>query len=201
MIVDNYRVLRKYLKSSFHVLPVRTYSEVHGFMQEAVKERDMSRPYQIILLILLMATMFACGLITNPINQAKGLASTAEAVASAMPIETLQALPSAMPDVSGMLNPTGKPASDWKGIPIMPQATAGQEFSEHNYSFKAPVAATDVQAFYDEKMKSLGWQSAVGFQVTGKGGIMIFQNGKDLLTVTITPDLQNDREVVVIFQK
>ncbi len=161
----------------------------------------MSRPYQFLLLILLMAAMLACGLITNPINQAQGLASTAKAVASSMPIETLQALPSALPDISGMLNPTGKPVPDWKGIPIMPQATAGQEFSDHDYSFKAPVAATDVQAFYDEKMKSLGWQSAVGFQVTGKGGLMVFRNGSDLLTITITPDPQDDKAVVVIFRK
>lgn len=161
----------------------------------------MSRLSKYLLLIVLMAATLACGLITNPINQAKGLASTAQAVASSMPIETLQALPSAMPDVSGMLNPTGKPASDWKDIPIMPQATAGQEFSEHNYSFKALVAAADVQAFYDEKLKSLGWQSAVGLQVTGKGGIMVFQKGSELLTITIAPDPQDDKTVVVIFQK
>ena len=59
----------------------------------------MSRIFKFTLLSILILFSFACGLITNPLNQAKGLASTAEAIATANPVSvsTLEALPSSMP--------------------------------------------------------------------------------------------------------
>ena len=57
----------------------------------------MSRIFRVTLLPILILFSFACGLISNPINQAKGLASTAEAIATSHPVTTLEALPSSMP--------------------------------------------------------------------------------------------------------
>src|SRR5262245_41349756 len=98
----------------------------------------MSRFYRFTLVFVLAAASLACGLITGTIDQAKNLASTAEAMASAMPMETFQAMASAMPsgmpnmpglpNVGDYLDPKGAPVSDWNGIPIMSQASAGQEF-------------------------------------------------------------------------
>ena len=45
----------------------------------------MSQIFRFMLLSILVLFTFACGLITNPLNQAKGLASTAEAIATANP--------------------------------------------------------------------------------------------------------------------
>ncbi|HEY9151471.1 MAG TPA: hypothetical protein VIN60_01195 [Anaerolineales bacterium] len=169
----------------------------------------MSRVFRFTLLSTLILFSFACGLISNPLNQAKGLASTAEAIAtsnpgalstlqalpSSMPLSTLEALPSSMPDIGQYLNPTGKPVSNWNGIPIMTQATAGQEFNKNTYSFKANAAAADVQTFYADQLKTLGWTSTFSAQGGGQGGVMIFNKGTSVLTITIAP---SSNSIVVI---
>jgi hypothetical protein len=167
----------------------------------------MSRIFRFILLSTLILFSFACGLITNPLNQAKGLASTAEAIASAnpastlealpssMPLSTLEALPSSMPEVEKYLNPTGKPVSNWNDIPIMTQASAGQEFDKHTYSFKADATATDVQTFYTDQLKALGWSSSFSAQGGGQGGVMLFTKGTTVLSITIAP---SNKSVVVL---
>ena len=171
----------------------------------------MSRIFKFTLISILVLFTFACGLITNPLNQAKGLASTAEAIATAnpvstlealpssMPLSTLEALPSSIPDVGQYLNPTGKPVSNWNGIPIMTQATAGQEFNKNTYSFKATANATDVQTFYTNQLKTLGWNSSFSAQGGGQGGVMLFTKGTDVLSITITTS-GNDVVVLLITQ-
>ena len=93
----------------------------------------MRRVYQLMLWTILIATVLACGLISNPLSGAKNLASTAESMASA--------IPSGLPDVSKYLNPQGTPVSEWNGIPVMTQATAGQEFSKSTYSYRVSGVA------------------------------------------------------------
>jgi len=169
----------------------------------------MSRVFKFTVLSMLILFSFACGLITNPLNQAKGLASTAEAIAtsnpgslstlealpSSMPLSTLEALPSSMPAVGQYLNPTGKPVSNWNGIPIMTQATAGQEFNKNTYSFKATASTTDVQTFYTTQLKALGWASSFSAQGGGQGGVMFFTQGSQVLSITITT---SGKDVVVL---
>jgi hypothetical protein len=157
----------------------------------------MSRIFKFTLLSLLILFSVACGLISNPLNQAKGLASTAEAIATANPVSvsTLEALPSSMPNVSQYLNPTGTPVSNWNNIPIMPQATAGQEFNKTTYSFKANATPTDVQTFYAGQLKGLGWSSTFSAQGGGQGGVMLFTKDSSILTITIT---SSDKGVVVL---
>jgi hypothetical protein len=173
----------------------------------------MSRVFRFILLSILILFSFACGLITSPLNQAKGLASTAEAIATAnpvsistiealpssMPLSTLEALPSSMPEIGKYLNPTGKPVGNWNNIPIMTQATAGQEFNKNTYSFKASAAATDVQTFYAGQLKTLGWSSSFSAQGGGQGGVMLFTKDSKVLTITITPS-SNSVVVLLILQ-
>jgi hypothetical protein len=161
----------------------------------------MSRISKFTLLSILILFSFACGLITNPLNQAKGLASTAEAMATANPVSmsTLEALPSSMPEMGQYLNPTGKPVGNWDDIPIMPQATAGQEFNKNTYSFKANASAADVQTFYAGQLKTLGWTSSFSAQGGGQGGVMLFTKGTSVLSITITSS-GNDVVVLLITQ-
>jgi hypothetical protein len=143
--------------------------------------------------------LLACNFVTQPVRDVENLAETAQSIGSAIPIETLQALPSAipaetlealatnMPDFGNILNPQGAPVQEWKAIPIMPQATVGQEFSENNtYSFKANVTPKEVQDFYNEKLTALGWNQPFDVPIEGDAGIMVFQKGSSVLTVTIT---------------
>lgn len=164
----------------------------------------MSRLSKILLLVLVVVFILACNTVTKPIGDAKNVASTAQAFASSMPLETLQsiatalpmqtleALPSSMPqletalpNVENMFNPKGTPVSNWKDIPIMDGATAGQEFSDTSYSFATPSTPADVQTFYNAKMKDLGWSSLFGSSVTNDGGLLLFQKDKTALTITI----------------
>jgi len=182
----------------------------------------MSRLSRILSLIVLLVFLLACNLVTQPLNEAQNLAQTAQAVASSLPIETLQAaasqiasaipaetlqaLPSAMPslealasalpDFGNMFDPQGAPVQEWRGIPILPQAIAGQEFSENNtYSFKANVTAKEVQDFYNEKLAALGWSQPFSLPIETEGGLMVFRKDQDSLAVTITP---SEGSVVVL---
>ena len=173
----------------------------------------MPRLYRFFLLVVLALAILACGLISGPVSDIENAASTAEAFASSMPvdtlealttaipIQTLEALPSEIPDYGNYFSPTGTPVQDWNGIPIMPQATVGQEFNENTYSYTVPLSASDVQAFYDQKMKEIGWTSAFGFQASEEGGIMLFQKDSDLLTITIVADQDGSNGVDVLLQK
>lgn len=173
----------------------------------------MSRMSKLLGVATLALFVLACNLVTAPIKDVGDVATTAEAFASAMPFETLQALattvpvqtfealPSAIPDVGKYFNPNGAPVDQWNGIPVMPQATAGEEFGESTYSFTVPVTATDVQQFYKQQMQTLGWTSPFGFQVSEEGGIMFFQKESDFVTITIAPDQDDENSVDVILQK
>ena len=173
----------------------------------------MSRLSKILSLIVLLVFLLACNFVTQPLNDAQNLAQTAQAVASSLPVETLQAaasqiasaipqetlqaLPSAiptlqalassLPDFGNMFDPQGTPVQEWRGIPILPEATAGQEFSENNtYSFKANVTAKDVQDFYTEKLEALGWNQPFSLPIQAEGGLLVFQKEQSSLAITIT---------------
>lgn len=173
----------------------------------------MSRLLKILLLVVLALFILACGLISNPLSDVQEAASTAEAFASSMPVETLEslttaipmqtleALPSVIPDVGNYFEPSGTPVEEWNGIPVMPQATAGEEFGETTYGYTVPATATDVQSFYNQEMENLGWNSPFGFQASEEGGIMFFQNENDFVTITVTPDQSDPNSVDVILQK
>ena len=165
----------------------------------------MSRYYRFALLIVLLAATLACGLITNPINDVRNAGETAQAVVSAVPIETLKALPSAFPSLEAVVSalppldelfdPTGEPVSAWNEIPIMPEATAGDEVGSR-YSFRAPVSVEDAREFYHDQLTALGWTEMMSLPGGGEGSIALFTQGDKILTVTVTA--RGDEVVVVL---
>jgi hypothetical protein len=171
----------------------------------------VSRVPKFLMFVLPVLLILSCNLVTQPISDVQNLAGTAEAMATqgGGPLETAMATPSEMPgfmstmipggvpDVSQYLNPSGKPAADWNGLPIMPQATAGQEFSSNTYSFEVDATAADVQSFYDDKLKALGWTQPFSLGIGSEGGEMLFTKDNNILSVTITP---SDNGVVVVLE-
>lgn len=180
----------------------------------------MSRLSKVLALVLVIAFVLACNTVTKPITDVQNVASTAQSfatsmpdiastmqsIATDMPLSTLEAIPSefpgletAMPDFANMFNPQGKPVSEWNGIPIMTEATQGQEFSSTNYSFAVPSTTTtkDIQNFYDAKLKDLGWSSMFGSTVSDQGGLLIYQKDNSLLTMTIAPSTSGNSDRVV----
>lgn len=175
----------------------------------------MSRLSKVLLVSAVIAFVLACNFVTQPIDDAQNLAQTAQALGTAIPVETLQALPSLIPAETlqalpsaiptleaiatafgDVLNPQGTPVQEWNGIPIMPQATAGQEFSENNtYSFKANVTTQEVQDFYNEQLTTLGWNQPFSLPIESEGGIIVFQKDNSDLTILITA---SEGSVVVV---
>ncbi len=169
----------------------------------------MSRLTKFLSLAVLILFVLACSTLTQPIKDVQNIAGTAESFATAMPVETLkalasqipittlEALPSALPDFQGYLDPQGTPVSEWKGIPVMSQATAGQEFAQTNtYSFKADATVKEVEDFYNTELTKLGWSSFLNMPGTDSGGAQIYQKDSSVLTVTITK--VNESVVVIL---
>lgn len=147
----------------------------------------MSRLSKFLTVTIVVIFLLACSFITQPIQDTENLAKTAQAVGSAIPVETLEAFGTSMPNLENVFNPQGTPVQEWKGIPVMPQATAGQEFPEQNtYSFKANITIKEVQDFYTEKLTALGWEQPFDIPAEGDAAIMIFQKDDSSLTITIT---------------
>jgi hypothetical protein len=170
----------------------------------------MSRLSKVLSLLIVIVFLLACNFVTQPIQDAQNLAETAQSVTTLIPVETLQALPSAIvsvipeetlqalpsavpsleafaTDIGNMFDPQGTPVQEWNGIPIMPQATAGQDFSANSsYSFKFTGTTQEVQDFYNEQMTPLGWSQPFSFPVEAEGGILTFQKENTTLLITIT---------------
>ncbi len=159
----------------------------------------MSKSSRLAILSVLVLAGLACGLTSNPLSQAQGFASTAEAIASSIP----SALPSGMPnipDVSKYMSPTGTPAKEWNGIPIMTQATVGQEFDKNTYSFKASgITPADVQSFYNGKMTAAGWSTSFSTLAGSTGSILVYSKGSSVLTITVAQD-NTDYLVLLVMQ-
>lgn len=169
----------------------------------------MSRLTKFLSLSILILFILACSTVTQPFQDAQNLAGTAQSFASALPVETLQALasqipvetfqalPSAaptlealaseMPDFEGFFNPEGTPVSEWNGIPVMTQATAGEEFSESKtYSFTGAFSMKEAQDFYNTELAELGWTSSFSMPGNDTVAVQLFQKDSSVLTVTIT---------------
>lgn len=168
----------------------------------------MSRISKVLLLVLLVVFTLACNAINQRVDQVQDAAKTVEAIGTALPIETLQALPSALPmetleampsalpDFQSMFDPKGTPVSEWNGIPIMPQATAGQEADANNYSFKFTGTAKEATDFYNDQMVKLGWTSMFSMPGSDSGAVLAFQKGDTVVTLTIVTT--NNSTVVVV---
>jgi hypothetical protein len=90
--------------------------------------------------------------------------------------------------------PTGEPAVEWSGLPIMPQAIAGDE-GEGSYYFTIEATFEEVETFYESEMQPLGWNLlGVG---EGENGalLMIFQKEDAVASVSIM--LLNESTVYV----
>ena len=121
---------------------------------------------------------------------ATSIPATVEAVATSIP-SIAPGLPN-IPDVSGFLSPTGTPASEWNGIPIMSQALAGQEFTKSTYGYELPVMdQAAIESFYDQQLQALGWKSEFAASTGQHGGILVFNTDSQVLTITVTAQDQN----------
>jgi hypothetical protein len=163
----------------------------------------MSRISRVLLLTVVLVFVLACNFITRPLDQAQQAVETVQSIATALPIETLQAFPSAlpeievptgmpdigmptgMPDFGNMADPKDPPLTEWNGIPVIPSATSGNE-SSGVYSFKAAATTSEVLEYYKNEMPKLGWNEFFSMPDTGSGALLTFEKDNGLATITIT---------------
>ncbi|HSL44668.1 MAG TPA: hypothetical protein VK897_14625 [Anaerolineales bacterium] len=169
----------------------------------------MTRLSKVLSLTVVLVFLLACNFVTGPIRDAQNLAETAQSVSTLIPFETLQALPSVLPSVipaetlealpsaipsvealatqfGNTLDPQGTPVQEWKGVPVMPQAIAGQEFGD-TYSFRVNATAQEIQEFYNQELTALGWNQPLEFPIESGGGFLYFDKENSTLTIFIVP--------------
>lgn len=131
---------------------------------------------KLIIASLLLLTLVSC---SNAVQETQAAAPTLEEQASPMPDES---------DV---------PVHEWRGIPIMPEATAGLEFAVNSaYSFEVKASARDVQAFYEERLTELGWSQPFDSPFDENGGTLTFRKERSSLAINVTPS--EDSMVVLL---
>jgi hypothetical protein len=106
-------------------------------------------------------------------------------------------------DITLYYNPVGTPLDSWHGVPIMPQATAGQEFKPDLYSYKVTANLAEAGQYYTAKAASIGLPP---FHATGFGGTgSLASHNITFLTQNFLLDivsLDNDpQHVIVIINK
>jgi hypothetical protein len=82
--------------------------------------------------------------------------------------------------------PSGKPSSEWEGIPVMPNAIAGEGDSK-GYSFTINASPDEIQKFYEKELAKLGWNMFASGQGSTDAVLLMFMKGADALTVSIIP--------------
>ncbi len=82
--------------------------------------------------------------------------------------------------------PTGNPAKEWEGIPIMPNAIAGEGDSK-GYSFTIKASVDEIQKFYETKLAKLGWNAFASGQGTTDAVMLIFMKDTAVLSISIIP--------------
>jgi len=168
----------------------------------------MSRLSKYVLLLTVIVFILACNTVTQPVRDAQEAVETVQSFATSMPletiqsfatnmpVETLQAVSSALPNFGDMFNPQGEPVAEWNGIPVMSQATAGQEFADTNtYSFKADATVKIATDFYNAEMVKLGWSATFSMPGDENGAVLVFSKDSNIATVTIT---STDGQIVVL---
>jgi hypothetical protein len=96
-------------------------------------------------------------------------------------------IPPTKPPTAGTLPmPTGKPVSNWEGIPVMPEAIAGEGDSK-GYAFTIQATLDEVQTYYETEMSKLGWNILGTGQDKTNAVLLIFTKGPDIASFSIIP--------------
>ncbi len=147
---------------------------------------------KIVLLSVLLLSALACRAILSqptlpptptatslPTLTASPTTPTAEPVQSPAP-------PDETPFIPGFSTPSGAPAAEWEGIPVMPGALAGEGDSQ-GYFFTIEASPEEVQKFYEDTMAELGWNIFASGQGTTSAIMLIFMKDSGTASVAIIP--------------
>jgi hypothetical protein len=158
------------------------------------REGLVKKPIAANLLLLLLLTACSNSIQTTPITLPT---LTLSVVPTLIPTNT-SLPPTEKTEAVSALVPEGQPASEWKGIPIMPNAIAG-EGDEESYVFTVKATSQQVQEYYQLELGKLGWQPFATGTGNSSSLILMFTNN-DSTTLTISVIAKGD-EVLVLLVK
>jgi len=95
-----------------------------------------------------------------------------------------------------LTTPSGKPASNWNGFPVMPKAIAGGE-EQGAYVFTIKATPDEIQRYYQKELAKTGWNLLAGGKSETGAILLIFTKGTDTLTLSIIPQ-PNDEMYVML---
>lgn len=94
--------------------------------------------------------------------------------------------PTETPSAPVLQLPVGEPADEWEGIPVMPNAIAGEGDSA-GYTFIIAASLEEIQTFYEQELAKLGWNMFASGQGATDAVLLIFMQGTDILSFSIIP--------------
>jgi hypothetical protein len=163
----------------------------------------MSRIFAVFILASLWVT--ACSALIpeptpTPTNTATPIPTSTPmptATATLTPTNTPKP-PTETPNVVSLLLPTGTPAKEWKGIPIMPGAISGSG-DDGLYRFTTHASSEEIQKFYEDELEKFGATLiGVGEGTEKKTVIMFYTKNNMNISVSIIP--QGDIMLVLIVE-
>jgi hypothetical protein len=101
-------------------------------------------------------------------------------------------------------NPVGTPLKSWHDVPIMPEATAGQEFQSDIYSYKAATTLSKATQFYNGKVSSLHWSCFPTATGTGGSGSSAEHDSAFMcgsMTIIVVSFDNDTKHVLVVIEK
>jgi hypothetical protein len=82
--------------------------------------------------------------------------------------------------------PSGVPAAKWEGIPIMPDAIAGEGDST-GYLFTIDSSPEEIQEYYEQELGKLGYNLFASGQGSTESIILFFMKGDESVAISIQP--------------
>jgi hypothetical protein len=146
-------------------------------------------------------TLTATSLPTSTVTSSPMLTFTPEPTITPTPTKKptkTPAPPTDTPSAPIFQMPTGTPLTNWNGIPVMPDAIAGEGTSD-GYFFSVAATAEAIQSYYEKELPKLGWNLFAVGQGETDAILLIFMKGTDTVTVSILP--QQDGPFLVLLFK
>jgi hypothetical protein len=141
----------------------------------------MLKPFKVILFMAACLLLAGCATAPTPTATAVPSATSLPPTVTQTIAPTDTVVPDAgvsasgTPDIFTELNPVSTPAKEWNGIPIMPDALAG-DGGETSYYFTTKSTADAIHTYYDQALPNAGYAPlAVG---NGQGNtVVLFYQG------------------------
>lgn len=155
-----------------------------------------------ILLLALVITLASCNSFTPKPTETPTPTETSLPTSTSTPEPTntptkTPVPPTETPSAPVLPMPSGKPSSEWEGIPVMPNAIAGEGDSK-GYAFTINASPDEIQKFYEKALGKLGWNMFASGQGTTDAVLLIFMKDTGTLSVSIIPQPDGSMYVLLV---